>query len=104
MTTHIGPSSGTPDESRMEPREAARRPAQTQAHARRSLDFRAPWVSLVAAVVALAGFGIVWLNVRNQHPFTGPSPGSLVFFYGLIALRVATIIYHYTRARTTVLG
>ena len=77
----------------MEPREAARLLTQTQAAARRALDFRAPWVSLVAAVVALAGFGIVWLNVRNQHPFTGPSAASLVFFYGPIALRIATVIY-----------
>ena len=88
----------------MQPREAARLLAQTQADARRSLDFRAPWVSLVAAVVALAGFGIVWLNVRNQHPFTGPSPASLVFFYALIALRIATVIYAYARARTGISG
>jgi hypothetical protein len=88
----------------MEPREAARVLAQTQADARRSLDFRAPWVSLVAAVVVLAGFGIVWLDVRNQHPFTGPSPASLVFFYGLIALRIATVIYAYARARTGISG
>ena len=74
MTTHIGPSSGTPEEGRMDPREAARLLAQTQADARRSLDFRAPWVSLVAAVVALAGFGIVWLNVRNQHPSPAQAP------------------------------
>jgi hypothetical protein len=88
----------------MEPREAARLLAQTQADAQRSLDFRAPWVSLVAAVVALAGFGIVWLNVRNQHPFTGPSPASLVFFYALIALRIATVIFAYARARTGISG
>jgi hypothetical protein len=88
----------------MEAREAARLLAQTQADARRSLDFRAPWVSLVAAVVALAGFGIVWLNVRHQHPFTGPSPASLVFFYALIALRIATVIFAYARARTGVSG
>jgi hypothetical protein len=88
----------------MGPHEAARLLAQTQAHARRSLDFRAPWVSLVAAVVVLAGFGIVWLNVRDQHPFTGPSPASLVVFYVLIALRVATVIYAYARARTGVSG
>ncbi|MGA3362091.1 MAG: hypothetical protein ABSD82_08675 [Solirubrobacteraceae bacterium] len=88
----------------MEPREAARLLAQTQADARRSLDFRAPWVSLVAAVVALASFGIVWLNVRSQHPFTGPNPLSLVCFYALIALRIATVIYAYTRARTGVSG
>jgi hypothetical protein len=65
MTTHTGPS-GVPEESRMDPREAAHLLAQTQADTRRSLDFRAPWVSLVAAAVALAGFGIVWLNVRNR--------------------------------------
>ena len=88
----------------MEPREAARLLAQTHADAQRSLDFRAPWVSLVAAVVALAGFGIVWLNVRNQHPFTGPSPASLVFFYALIALRIATVIFAYARARTGISG
>ena len=104
MTTHIGPPSGAPEESRMEPGEAARLLAQTQADARRSLDFRAPWVSLVAAAVALVGFGIVWLDVRNQHPFTGPSPASLVLFYGLIALRIATVIYAYARARTGISG
>jgi len=104
MATNVGPSGGTPEEARMEPREAARLLTQTQADARRALDFRAPWVSLVAAVVALVGFGIVWLNVRDQHPFTGPSPASLVFFYALIALRIATVIYAYARARTGVSG
>src|ERR1700743_1865775 len=104
MTTHIGPSSGTPEEGRMEARQAAGLLAPPQADARRSLDFRAPWVSLVAAVVALAGFGIVWINVRNQHPFTGPSPASLVFFYALIALRIATVSFAYARARTGVSG
>ena len=88
----------------MEPREAARLLAQTQADTRRSLDFQAPWVSLVAAGVALAGFGIVWLNVRNQHPFTGPNPVSLVVFYALIAFRIATVIYAYARARAGISG
>jgi hypothetical protein len=103
MTTHTGPS-GVPEESRMDTREAARLLAKTQADARRLLDFRAPWVSLAAAVVALAGFGIVWLNVRHQHPFTGPSPVSLVVFYALIAFRIATVIYAYARARTGISG
>jgi len=104
MSTHIGPSSGTPEDGRMQAGEAARLLTQTQADARRALDFRAPWVSLVAAVVALAGFGIVWLNVRDQHPFTGPSAASLVFFYALIALRIATVIFAYARARTGISG
>lgn len=104
MTTNGGPSGGTPEEARMEPREASRLLTQTQANARRALDFRAPWVSLVAAVVALVGFGVVWLNVRDQHPFTGPSPASLAVLYGLLAVRIATLIYAYARARTGVSG
>jgi hypothetical protein len=88
----------------MDPHEAALLLAQTQADSRRSLDFRAPWVSLVAAGVALVGFGIVWLDVRHQHPFTGPSPASLVVFYALIALRIATVIYARARARAGVSG
>ena len=88
----------------MQPGEAARLLAQTQTDSRRSLDFRAPWVSLVAAAVALVGFGIVWLDVRHQHPFTGPSPVSLVVFYGLIALRITTVIYARARARAGVSG
>src|SRR5579875_2317399 len=104
MTTHTDPPFGDAGESRMQPREAARLLTQTQADARRALDFRAPWVSLVAAVVALTGFGIVWLSVRDQHPFTGPSPASLALFYALIALRIATVIYAYARARTGVSG
>jgi hypothetical protein len=55
-------------------------------------------------VVALVGFGIVWLDVRDQHPFTGPSLASLAVFYVLIALRVATVIYAVARARTGVSG
>jgi hypothetical protein len=104
MTTKPGPRSGTPDEDRLGPQEAARLLAQTQAQARRSLDFRAPWVSLVAAIVVLAGFAIVWLDVRDQHPFTGPSPASLAVFYALIAVRLATVIYSYARARAGVGG
>ena len=104
MTTNVGSSGGTPEEARMQPREAARLLTQTQADARRALDFRAPWVSLVAAVVALVAFGIVWLSVRDQHPFTGPSLASLAAFYGLIALRIATVIYAYAHARTGVSG
>ena len=104
MSTNAGPAGGTPERTRMEPRDAARLLTQTQADARRALDFRAPWVSLVAALVALAGFGIVWLDVHNQHPFRGPSPASLAIFYLLIALRIATVVYSYARARAGVSG
>ena len=50
---------------------------RTQTEAQRELDFRSPWLSLVAAGVALLGFGVVWLSVRGQHPYKGPTRGLL---------------------------
>jgi Flp pilus assembly protein TadB len=40
---------------------------QTQRQAQRGLDFRAPWLSLLAAAAALVALGVVWLSVRAQH-------------------------------------
>ena len=59
------------DEGGLDPRAAARLLEQTQRQAQRGLDFRAPWLSLLAAVVALVAFGAVWLSVRGQHPAQG---------------------------------
>jgi hypothetical protein len=72
---------------------AARLLDQTQRDAKRALDFRSPWLSLVAAAVVLVGFGSVWLSVRDQHPFTGPGAGSLVVLYALVAIRIGTVAY-----------
>ena len=66
------------DEGGLDPREAARLLAQTQRQAQRELDFRSPWLSLLAAAAALVAFGAVWLSVRGQHPYKGPTAVGLV--------------------------
>lgn len=92
------------NEGALDAGEAARLLAQTQRQAQRDLDFRSPLLSLVAAVVVLVGFGIVWLSVRGQHPYTGPTAASLVVLYALIAIRIGTVISAQSRAGAGVSG
>jgi hypothetical protein len=92
------------DESGLDPRGAARLLAQTQRRAQQGLDYRSPWLSLLAAGAVLLALGAVWLGVRGQHPYKGPTPLSLVVLYVLVAVRIGTLIYAYRRANAGVTG
>jgi hypothetical protein len=76
----------------LDPESASRLLTQTQRQAQRSLDFRSPWLTLIAAAVALIAFGAVWLSVREQHPFKGPTAAALVVLYALVAIRIGTAV------------
>jgi hypothetical protein len=68
------------------------------------LDFRSPRLSLLAAVAALVAFGGVWLSVRGQHPYKGPTPLGLVGLYAVVLVRIASVAYAHRRARVGVSG
>ena len=61
------------DEGELDPRRAASLLVQTSRPAQRGLDFRSARLSLFAAAVLLVGFGAVWLSVRGQRPYKGPT-------------------------------
>lgn len=103
-TSDMGKAETYEDEGALDPHGAARLLAQTHGKAQRELDFRSPWLSLIAAVVVLVGFGAVWLSVRGQHPFTGPTTASLWVLYPLIAIRIATVLYAHRRASAGISG
>ena len=92
------------DEGGLDPRGAARLLARTRREAQRGLDFRSPWLSLIAAAVALVGFGAVWLSVRGQHPYRGPTAVSLVVLYAVVLIRIGTVAYAHRRATAGVSG
>ena len=92
------------DEGGLDPRGAARLLARSRREAQRGLDFRSPWLSLIAAAVALVAFGAVWLSVRGQHPYRGPTAVSLVVLYAVVLIRIATVVYAHRRATAGVSG
>ena len=92
------------NEGGLDPRGAARLLARTRREAQRGLDFRSPWLSLLAAAVALVAFGAVWLSVRGQHPYRGPTAVSLVVLYAVVLVRIGTVAYAHRRATAGVSG
>jgi hypothetical protein len=92
------------DEGGLDPREAARLLERTTREARRGLDFRSPWLSLIAAAAALVAFGSVWLSVRGQHPYRYPTAVGLLGLYAVLAIRIASVVWAHRRASAGVSG
>src|ERR1700722_3953804 len=103
-TSDVGQPEYDEDEGGLDPRGAAKLLAQTQRRARRELDFHSPWLSLIAAAVALVAFGVVWLSVRGQHPYRGPGAAALAVLYAVVAIRIASVAYAHRRAKAGVSG
>ena len=80
------------NDGNFDPRQAAALLDQTTQQARRQLEPAQPWLLVIRAVVVLAVFGAVWLNVRGQHPYQHPTAALIpvVIAFGLLNL-VATV-------------
>ncbi len=88
-TSDTGTAGTCEPEDGLDPRQAAQLLQQTEREARRELSFHSPRLSLLAAAVALAAFGAIWLSVRGQHPYQGPTPAGLAVLYALVGGRRA---------------
>ena len=75
-------------------RDAARILGQTTQQARRQFEPFPPWFSAVRGVAAVIAYGVVWLAVRGQHPYTGPTwvaiPAGIGF--GLVNATAAVLL------------
>ena len=91
------------DEGGLDPRGAARLLVQTQRQAQRDLDFGRRALADRGGG-ALVAFGAVWLSVRGQHPYKGPTAVSLVVLYAVVAIRIGTVVYAHRRAKAGVSG
>lgn len=79
------------DAAALDPRDAATLLEETTRQAERELGIRPAWLLLVAAAVVLIAYGVVWLSVRNQHPYVGPAGWALAVLYGTIAAWVVLV-------------
>jgi hypothetical protein len=100
---------GTPDstsagEGALDPREAARLLERTRREARRKLDLSSPLLSLLGAAVVLVALGAVWLSVRGQHPYKGPTAAGLLVMYGILVCWIGVVVRFRRRALAGVSG
>lgn len=86
------------------PGDAAALLASTRRTARRSFEQRRPLVCLISAVVVLAVYGSLWLSVRHQDPYVGPSLAVIGWVYGIVAISIAGSATAYRRAVRGVRG
>jgi hypothetical protein len=74
----------------MDVNEAAAILQDTTERAQRALIVRRPVVFAVWGLAWLVADGAIWLSVRDQHPYSGPTPASLVVL--MIAAAAAAAI------------
>jgi hypothetical protein len=97
-------SATTGDGDELDPTEAAAILAQATRQAKLEFDPTPPWKLVAMAFVALLAFGAIWLSVRGQHPYTGPSAWALVITYALVAVLIAVSVSTTKRATAGVTG
>jgi hypothetical protein len=73
----------------LDPREAAMLLDQTRRRARRQFDLRPPLLSVVNAAVILVAYGALWLSVRDQQPYQGPSLAAIAAVYAAVVVVIA---------------
>jgi hypothetical protein len=88
----------------LDPQAAAAILDQAGRQAKRALDPNPPLKTLAAAAVALLAYGTLWLSVRGEHPYTGPTGWALAIMYALIAIIAWLAGTAASRARQGVTG
>ena len=83
----------------LDPREAARLLEQARREAQRQFDLSSPQLSLLGAAVVLVALGAVWLSVRGQHPYEGPTAAGLLVMYGILICWIGVVV-RFTRRAT----
>jgi len=77
------------DGGSLDPRQAAALLDQATRQARRRLEPTPPWALAARAVLVLAALGAIWLSVRGQHPYRGPTAAAIPILVAFIAANFA---------------
>jgi membrane protease YdiL (CAAX protease family) len=81
-----------------DPKAAARLLETTKRQAQRQFEFPSPLLSLIQAAAVLAAYGAIWLSVRGQDPYQGPSYAALAALYAFVAVAAIAATWEGRRA------
>jgi hypothetical protein len=85
---------GADEDTGMDLQRASAIVLQTREQARRALVIRRPVLLAVWGAAWFACDGVIWLSVRGQRPYTGPTPAGLATLTMVIAVAaIFTVIY-----------
>ena len=87
-----------------DPQQAAVLLDQTTQQARRQLQPAQPWLLIVRGVLVLAALGAIWLSVRGQDPYKGPTAADIPILVGFIVLNFTATVAVRKRATAGVSG
>jgi len=87
-----------------DPQQAAALLDQTTQQTRRQLEPAQPWLLAIRAVLVLAVCGAVWLSVRGQHPYKGPTAAVLPVVFAFVVLNFGATVTVARRATAGVSG
>ena len=82
------PSTATSTGGDFDPRQAADMLERTTWQARRQLSPTPPALWAFRALVAIVACGSIWLSVRNQHPYTGPTAPAVVVAFIPVVINI----------------
>jgi len=87
-----------------DPKQAAALLDQTTQQARRQLQPAQPWLLVIRAVLVLAALGAIWLSVRGQDPYKGPTAADIPVLVAFIVVNFAATVAVRKRATAGVSG
>jgi hypothetical protein len=86
------------------PQQAAVLLDETTQQARRKFEPFPPWLLVIRAVMALVGYGAIWLSVRGQHPYLHPTAAVAPVGIAIGVVNVIAVTVVARRATAGVVG
>ena len=86
------------------PKQAATLLDQTTQQARREFQPAPPWLLVTRAVMVLAALGAIWLSVRGQNPYRGPTAADIPVLLAFIVINFAATVAVRRRATAGLSG
>jgi hypothetical protein len=101
---HTPDTTSAGNDGNFDPQRAAALLDQTTQQTRRQIEPAQPWLLAIRAVMVLAVCGAVWLSVRGQHPYKGPTAAVLPVVFAFVVINFAATVAVARRATAGVSG